>query len=64
MEKLAKSLNDNRSENPDDDWMEIPANIPSLCRYYRCLPKEIQDHPGIKDIYLGMEYTSPDFSYE
>ena len=41
--------------------MDLPANIPSLYRYYKCLPKSLQDHPGLKDIYLGMEYSSPDF---
>lgn len=44
--------------------MDVQANIPSLCRYYRCLPKSMQDHPGLKDIYLGLEYSSPDFTYE
>jgi hypothetical protein len=44
--------------------MDLPSNIPSLYRYYKCLPKEIQDNPGMKDIYLGLEYSSPDFPYE
>lgn len=44
--------------------MDVPSNIPSLYRYYKCLPKTMQDHPGLKDIYLGLEYTSPDFNYE
>lgn len=57
---MTKSLD----EDPENEYMELPCNIPSLSRYYRCLPKEMQDHPGMKDIYLGLEYTSPDFSYE
>ena len=44
--------------------MEIEANIPSLYRYYKCLPQEMQDHPGMKDIYLGLEYTAPDYNNE
>lgn len=44
--------------------MQLPRNIPSLYRYYKCLPKSLQDHPGMKDIYLGLEYSSPDFTYE
>lgn len=24
----------------------------------------IQDNPGLKDIYLGLEYKSPDYTYE
>jgi hypothetical protein len=28
-------------------------------RYYQTLPKEIQDHQGLKDIYLGLEYRCP-----
>lgn len=60
MERLARSLDD----NPEEEWMEVPKNVPSLCRYYRCLPKQLQDHPNIKDIYLGLEYSSPDFDYK
>lgn len=46
----------------EDEWAEVESNIPSLYRYYKCLPQSMQDHPGMKDIYLGMEYSSPDFS--
>ena len=48
----------------ESEWAEVESNIPSLYRYYKCLPKSLQDHPGMKDIYLGLEYTSPDFSNE
>lgn len=24
----------------------------------------MQDHPALKDIYLGLEYSAPDFSYD
>ena len=24
----------------------------------------MQDHPAVKDVYLGLEYTTPDFAYE
>jgi hypothetical protein len=48
----------------DGEWMDVPSNIPSLYRYYKCLPKDIQDHPGMKDVYLGLEYTSPDYTNE
>ena len=44
--------------------MEVEANIPSLYRFYKCLPKEMQDHPALKDVYLGLEYTSPDYTNE
>ena len=60
MANLAHSLND----TPSEEYFELPNNIPSLCRYYRCLPKELQDHPAMKDIYLGLEYSSPDFNYK
>jgi hypothetical protein len=60
MEKLARSMD----PDPENEYMEVQANIPSLCRYYRCLPQSLQDHPGLKDIYLGLEYSSPDFPYE
>lgn len=58
--RLTRSLD----TDPENEYMEVSANIPSLCRYYRCLPQVIQDHPGMKDIYLGLEYSSPDFTYE
>lgn len=48
----------------DGEWMDVPSNIPSLYRYYKCLPKDIQDHPGMKDVYLGLEYSSPDYTNE
>jgi hypothetical protein len=60
MEKLTNSF----IEAQEDEWLTLPSNIPSLCRYYRCLPKELQDNQGLKDIYLGLEYMSPDFAYE
>lgn len=50
--------------NPAVEYVDLPCNIPSLYRYYKCLPKSLQDHPGLKDIYLGLEYKSPDFTYE
>lgn len=58
MEKLCESL----LKEEESEWAEVESNIPSLYRYYKCLPKSLQDHPGMKDIYLGLEYTSPDFS--
>ena len=24
----------------------------------------MQEHPGMKDIYLGLEYSAPDYAYE
>ena len=51
-------------QEEESEWAEVESNIPSLYRYYKCLPKSLQDHPGMKDIYLGLEYTSPDFSNE
>lgn len=53
-----------RGLSQEDKWYELPANIPSLYRYYKCLPKSMQEHPGVKDVYLGLEYSQPDFTYE
>lgn len=36
----------------------------SLYYYYKTLPQEFQDHPALKDIYLGLEYSCPDKSLE
>jgi hypothetical protein len=33
--RLTKSLD----SDPENEYMDVKANIPSLCRYYRCLPK-------------------------
>lgn len=60
MERVTNSL----LEAEGNEWIDLPANIPSLSRYYNCLPKQLQEHPGMKDIYLGLEYSSPDFSYD
>lgn len=60
MEHLCNTVDD----DPENEYMEIDANIPSLCRYYRTLPQIMQDNVALKDIYLGLEYSSPDFSYE
>jgi hypothetical protein len=51
-----------RDEDPE--YLQVPTNIPSLYRYYKCLPLELQKNQGIKDIYLGLEYSTPDFDYE
>jgi hypothetical protein len=40
------------------------AKAPSLLRYYKTLPKEMQDHPGIKDVVLGLEFLCPHLPYE
>lgn len=47
-----------------EEYMPLPNNINSLYCYYKTLPKHIQEHPGLKDIYLGLEYTAPDFAFE
>jgi hypothetical protein len=57
-------MTDSFIERDGKEWVELEPNIPSLYRYYKTLPKAMQDHPGMKDIYLGLEYTSPDFTYE
>lgn len=64
LEQKVLRLSQSMDDNPAEPYMELPANIPSLYRYYKCLPKSLQDHPGLKDIYLGLEYTSPDFTYD
>jgi hypothetical protein len=58
--ELCRTLDD----DPTVEYVDLPSNIPSLYRYYKCLPKSLQDHPGMKDIYLGLEYSSPDFTYD
>lgn len=44
---------------PETEYYMPRGKAPSLMRYYQTLPKEIQDHPGLKDIYLGLEYYCP-----
>ena len=49
---------------PDNEYFVPRGNAPSLLRYYKTLPKQLQDHPGLKDIYLGLEFHCPDIPYE
>lgn len=49
---------ENDSE-PENEYYTPRGKAPSLMRYYKTLPKSLQDHPGLKDIYLGLEYYCP-----
>lgn len=50
---MARVVDENDPE-PDNEFYTPRGKAPSLLRYYNTLPKSIQDHPGIKDIYLGL----------
>jgi hypothetical protein len=40
-----------------------PVKPASLYYYYKTLPKDIQESPAVKDIYLGLEYSCPDKTF-
>lgn len=44
--------------------LELKPMTYSLYTYYKTLPKEIQEDPRVRTVYLGLEYSSPDISYQ
>lgn len=36
--------------------------LASLWPYYRTLPQTCQDHEGVKMVYMGLEYKSPEWT--
>lgn len=53
----------NKRRFKDKQWSLKPS-VYSLYTYYKTLPKEFQEHPGVRAAYLGLEYCSPDIPYE
>lgn len=45
---------------PDTEWYTPSPAATSLYRYYKTLPMTVQEHAGVKDIYLGLEFYTPD----
>lgn len=42
------------------DFSIIPRKtLGSLSNYYKTLPKFLQEHEGVRTVYLGLEYKSP-----
>lgn len=63
MEYLYK-LHEENDQDPENPYFVPRGKTPSLMRYYQTLPKHIQEHPGLKDIYLGLEFHCPYIPYE
>ena len=57
-------ISEHQDPRPDDEYYELEPKASSLCRYYHCLPKWMQEDPSIKNTYLGLEYCMPEMTME
>lgn len=63
-EALAKKILLERGEDIYKEGVTLQPKIYSLYTYFKTFPKDIQEHPGFRTVYLGLEYSQPDLTYE